>query len=204
LSLVGANVILESGDLFIDGKISTFWQNRQSLCHEKVLIVTLSINKVTLSIFEQHHRFMLPSVMSTSIPNNSSLLQEVRRRRYRENVANVFKLVGMFVLAVAAAWIVMLLAAPHRAVETTNVIVVLFWVFLAGAFYVGWNLLFLFWPILLYFWASIKAANQWTLLSLLQTSIETGKPLRRTKEIFRAFARTPSFVSFIFAQWFSG
>ena len=56
--------IFESGDLFIDGnvfaifnfayfpKIPTFWQNRQSSCHEKVLIVTLSINKATLSFVQ--------------------------------------------------------------------------------------------------------------------------------------------------------
>ena len=124
-----------------------------------------------------------------TLPDNTSLFQEVRRRRYNENVANFFKLVGIFVLALLAAYLVMLLAAPHRAMETTNVVVMLFWVFLGGAFYVGWNLLFLFWPLLLYFLASVKAANQWTLLSLLQTSLETGKPLQ---DIIRAYATSRS------------
>ena len=124
-----------------------------------------------------------------TIPNNTLLFQEVRRRRFNENVANFFKLLGIFALALFAAYIVMLLAAPHRAGETTNIALLLFWVVLAGAFYVGWNLLFLFWPLLLYLWASVTAVRQWTLLSLLQTSLETGKPLQ---DIIRAYATSRS------------
>ena len=116
---------------------------------------------------------------------NIFLLQEVRSRRYSENVANVFKLIGIVWLALVVAYVVMLLAAPGRVMETTNVVLFLFWVLFIGTFGVVWNIVFLFWPILLYFWANVKAAQQWTLLSLLQTSIETGKPLQ---DIIRAYA----------------
>ncbi|MCL2710031.1 MAG: type II secretion system F family protein [Planctomycetaceae bacterium] len=116
---------------------------------------------------------------------NIALLQEVRARRYSENVANVFKLIGFLFLALVVAYLVMLLAAPHRSWETTHVLFLLFWVALFGALYVGGNLVILFWPILIYFWASVKSARQWTLLSLLQTAIETGKPLQ---DIIRAYA----------------
>ena len=125
----------------------------------------------------------------TTIPNNLSLLQEVRSRRYRENVANVFKLVGIFALALAAAWIVMLLAAPHRAWETSGVMFFLIWCCTIGVLITTIGLLLTFWPFLLYFWASVTAARQWTLLSLLQTSIETGKPLQ---DIVRAYATSCS------------
>jgi len=123
--------------------------------------------------------------MSAQSPNMLPILQEVRSRRYSENVANVCKLVGIFALATVAAWIVMLLAAPHRAGETSGVLFFLIWFFTLGMLGMILNAVFYFWPFLLYFWASVKAARQWTLLSLLQTSIETGKPLHG---IIRAYA----------------
>jgi type II secretory pathway component PulF len=116
---------------------------------------------------------------------NIAIYHEVRSRRYSENVANIFKLIGIFCLAIVAAYIAMLIAAPHRAMETTNVMFLLFWLFFGVAFGVGASLIGIFFPIVLYFWASVKAAQQWTLLSLLQTSIETGKPLQG---IIRAYA----------------
>ena len=122
--------------------------------------------------------------MSTST-SNIAVLQEVRSRRYSENVKNVFKLVGIFCLALVAAYLVMVLAAPHRVWETTNVFVFLFLVLLIGVLQVAFWSVILFWPFLLYFWANVKMARQWTLLSLLQTSIETGKPLQ---DIIRAYA----------------
>jgi len=123
--------------------------------------------------------------MTTPIPNMLPFLQEARSRRYSENIANVFKLIGIFCLAAAVAWLAMVLVAPDRAVATTSVFVFLFWFFTLGLLHTAINLAFWFWPILLYFWANVKASRQWTLLSLLQTSIETGKPLQ---DIIRAHA----------------
>jgi len=121
----------------------------------------------------------------TPLAPNIALFQEVRSRRYGENVANVFKLLGIVALATIAAYLVMVLAAPHRVGETTNVFLFLFCVLLIGVLQVAFWLVILFWPFLLYFWATVKMARQWTLLSLLQTSIETGKPLQ---DIIRAYA----------------
>jgi len=119
-----------------------------------------------------------------TIPN-IALLQETRSRRYGENVANVFKLFGIVVLSLVVAYILIILAAPHRIWELTGVAAMITLWFLVGAFYVAVSMVITFWPILLYIFASMKSAQQWTLLSLLQTSIETGKPLQ---DIIRAYA----------------
>ena len=115
--------------------------------------------------------------MST-LPSNIAILREVQSRRRGENVANAFKLVGMVCLVLFATWLVMVLAAPHRIEETTGFVVLL----VSSCFYLAIDttikIVIVFWPFLLYLWASVRAARQWTLLSLLQTSIETGKPLQ--------------------------
>jgi len=125
----------------------------------------------------------------TTPATNISPLQEARSRRYRENVANAFKLVGILCLAVLAAWFVMVLAAPHRIGETTTFVATLVFSCFVLAIDCATKVVIVFWPFLLYLWASVKAARQWTLLSLFQTSIETGKPLQ---DIIRAYATSCS------------
>lgn len=120
--------------------------------------------------------------MSTS---NIVLLQEVRARRYGENVANACKLIGVLCLVVFVSWCVMVLAAPHRIGETTSFVALLVSACFALVIDCVIKVVIVFWPFLLYIWASVVAVRQWTLLSLLQTSIETGKPLQ---DIVRAYA----------------
>ena len=121
----------------------------------------------------------------TPLAPNIAIFQEVRSRRYGENVANLLKLVGIICLALFAAWLVMAFAAPHRIGETTALLLFLIWACIVLAIDSAFKIVIIFWPFLLYLWASITAARQWTLLSLLQTSIETGKPLQ---DIIRAYA----------------
>ena len=121
--------------------------------------------------------------MSTQL-NISPLFHEVRSRRRRENVANAFKLLGICCLALAAAWIAMLVAAPQQAENTNNFVVTTLGVGLYLVFQCAiYGILFL--PFLLYVWAVYQVNRQRTLLTLIQNAAETGKPLQ---EIVRAYA----------------
>jgi type II secretory pathway component PulF len=102
-----------------------------------------------------------------------------------ENIANVFKFIGILCLALALTEVVAILATPDKAVETLQFSGILLLWTIGSLIGIVWYVVFLFWPILFYFWASLKSSRQWTLLSLLQTSIETGKPLQN---IVRAYA----------------
>ena len=131
--------------------------------------------------------------MTTTISDNTSLFQEVRRRRYNENVANFFKFVGVLCLALAVAGVVMLLAAPHRAPETLNVLLFLLLLLVFGPLDIAVKSI-VFAPFLLYCWACIAMVRQRTLLSLIQTAVETGTPLHN---IVRAYAGSCSSWSII-------
>jgi type IV pilus assembly protein PilC len=79
----------------------------------------------------------------------------------------------------------MLIVAPHRAAETVEFIAVLIMLLFYGAIIFVVDFLFFFWPLLLYFGANVNAVRQQTFLTLIQTAIETGKPLQ---DIVRAYA----------------
>ena len=123
--------------------------------------------------------------MSAESLSISSLRREVRARRANENIANMFKLVGILALAVGVAFLAMVLAAPHRAEETLGVIIPVLYLTFLGAIHVIFYWVIGFFPFLFYGWASVTAVRQWTLLSLFQTAVETGKPLQ---DIVRAYA----------------
>jgi type IV pilus assembly protein PilC len=74
---------------------------------------------------------------------------------------------------------------PKVVQETFSVVgFLLFFVFWIVATVV-WNFIILFWPFLLYFWANVVVVRQRTLLSLIQTALETGTPL---PNMIRAYA----------------
>jgi len=123
--------------------------------------------------------------MSADTLNTPFILYEIRTRRRKENVANAFRFVAVLVLALLAAWIVMILAVPDRFAETSGSIVFTLAAILNMAFGSFLILLFVFWPFLFYFWANIKLVRQRTLLTLIQTALETDKPLQ---DIVRAYA----------------
>ena len=123
--------------------------------------------------------------MTTNTFDSSSILREVRAQRGGENVANTFKVIGIFVLAFGVAWIAMLLAAPARAWETCSVIGFVLMILCFGTIKLVVSFVYFFWPFLLYFWANVNVVRQRTLLLLVQTAVETGKPLQ---DIIRAYA----------------
>ena len=123
--------------------------------------------------------------------NTSSILHEVQLYRRRENFANAFKVIGVIVLAMIAAWLALILAGQtqghgERAVEgATFFIGFLLWFLFFGALFSTISFAILFWPFAFYFWANIKVVRQRTLLSLIQTALETGSPL---PNMIRAYA----------------
>jgi type II secretory pathway component PulF len=123
--------------------------------------------------------------MTTYSFDISSVLHDVQNSRRNENVVNALKLIGIVCGALAVAGIVMLLAAPHRAEETVNVLAFLILLLIGGVFQIALVFVFTFWPFLLYFWACVSEVRHRTILSLIQTAIETGKPLQ---DIIRAHA----------------
>jgi len=127
--------------------------------------------------------------MSAAAPNISLLLREAQTRRRRENFLNACKFIGILCLALVIFWIAMLHADTNCANETAEsfagfIIALLFFTLLCAFWFI-----LLFWPFLFYFWANVRAARQRTLLSLLQMSIETGKPLQ---DIVRGYAASCS------------
>jgi len=128
--------------------------------------------------------------MSPYTFNISSVLHEVRNRRRNENVANAFKLLGIICAALAVAGGVMLLVTPHRAQETLNVFNVAIVLLLCSVIDVALSFIIIFWPFLLCFWTCVCEVRNRTLLSLIQTAVETGKPLQN---IVRAYASSCSY-----------
>jgi len=126
------------------------------------------------------HTLHTPSILHTS-----AILHEVRTRRNNENLTNAFKLIGILCLALFAAWIAMLLAAPARFAETSSIIAVSLLMFIDVMVSVVCLFLSFCWPFLLYFWANVQRVRQRTLLTLIQTAVETGRPLQ---DIVRAYA----------------
>ena len=125
--------------------------------------------------------------MTTNSLNISLILHEVRNRRSNENVVNFLKFIGICCLALFAANIIMLFVMPPD--QVAEFIGVTLGVLFLGTINLGFNFLFLFWPFLLYFWAQVQVVRQRTLLSLIQTAVETGKPLQ---DIVRAYAASCS------------
>jgi type II secretory pathway component PulF len=122
---------------------------------------------------------------ATHVPSLSSILHEVKSRRFGENVANVFKCIGIFFLALILAWLAMILAAPDRIEATTKFVAAAFFYSLVIIVYSVPFCVACLPPFLLYFWTSSEVVRQRTLLSLIQTAVETGKPLQN---IIRAYA----------------
>ena len=75
---------------------------------------------------------------------------------------------------------------PDQMLEFTSVTL---GIFFFGTINLAINGVFLFWPFLLYFLANVQVVRQRTLLSLIQTAVETGKPLQ---DIVRAYAASCS------------
>ena len=128
---------------------------------------------------------MSTHTLPTGTLNTPYILHEVRARRNGENLANAFKLIAILLLALLAAWIAMILAAPHRVAEISGFIAVLVFFLVFGTFHLLINFLFVVFPFLLYFWANVQTVRQRTLLTLIQTAVETEKPLQ---DIVRAYA----------------
>ena len=129
--------------------------------------------------------------MSATAPDLSLLLHEAQIRRRHENVINTFKFIGILVLTLVISGSIMILAAPNpiRVMETTGQFLQLAGAFLIVMIWFTGGFLILFWPFLLYFEANVRVMRQWMLLSLLQTSIATGKPLQN---IIRGYATSCS------------
>ena len=112
------------------------------------------------------------------------ILQEVRFCRQSENFMNVLRFVGVFCLALVVAGCAMLVTAPDRVGETISFIA------LAAAFLFFWTIssaimfVLLFWPFLLYFWGTVNVVRQRTLLSLIQTAVETNTPLQNIIRVY--------------------
>ena len=121
-----------------------------------------------------------PNVSHTM--NLTSILNEVNAKRRRENYLNAFKFIGVcaLVLVLAAA------AFTHADLQNgTEMLVFLFVLCVMGTIQLFIMFAFLFWPFLLYFWGSVQTVRQRTLLTLIQTSVETNTPLH---DIVRAYA----------------
>jgi len=118
--------------------------------------------------------------MTPNTLNISSILHEVAICRSRENLANVFKVFGVVVLALFLAWLAMVIAGqgqPQAFAEAAVFIASLMFGIFVGIIICAINFVILFWPFLLYFWANVAVVRQRTLLSLIQTALETGTPL---------------------------
>lgn len=121
------------------------------------------------------------------------LMEAARRRRYRENGINTLKFVAVVLALLFTGWIVTLAIRPEDWEETS-----LFFLFLGiGLFVFPIHLLIrlvvFFWPFLLYFWAGIRTVRQRTLLSLVQTSLETKTPLAYMIRAYAVDCYSPPF-----------
>jgi type II secretory pathway component PulF len=112
------------------------------------------------------------------------ILQEVNLARRRENYANVLKFLGVSFLVFTLGAVVAVLADPEKGPLMIPLLVVL-GLFATISFV--FNFLSALWPFLLYWWGNVQTIRQKTLLSLIQTSIETDTPLQN---IVRAYAAT--------------
>ena len=111
-------------------------------------------------------------------PDMLMLFREVRSRRHSENIVNAVKFIGIVCLALLIAAITMIAAEPERSGDTLTSLAT------SAAFAFGLALVcvflavILFWPLLLYLLANVARIRQQTLLALIQTAVETGKPLQ--------------------------
>ena len=120
--------------------------------------------------------------------NTISILRDVGFRRRRENLANVFKALGVLLLAMVVAWLAIIIYGEGQwqaVADATFHIAILVWFVFVSVFLVVQGLIGVFWPILLYFWACVVAVRQRTLLSLVQTALETKTP---PPNMIRAYA----------------
>jgi len=121
--------------------------------------------------------------------NISSILHDVSLCRWRENFINAFKVAGVLVLATALAWLAVVLAG--RPMEQAAFFVAFFvWAVFLMVIQFAINFVLLFWPFLLYFRANVAVVRQRTLLSLIQTTLETESPL---PAVIRTYAAGFSF-----------
>ena len=112
----------------------------------------------------------------------SPILHEVNAKRRRENYLNACKFIGACVLILALAAVAFAQADPQNGIEMLGFLLLLC---VMGTLHFSIMNAFLFWPFLLYFWGSLQTVRQRTLLSLIQTSVETKTPLH---DIVRAYA----------------
>jgi len=119
--------------------------------------------------------------MSDNTLNISSILHEVGNRRWKENFVNVFKVFGILALATFLAWLTLVIIGggqPEAFQSATMFVGILLWITIGTALaIVTPSFILLFWPFILYFWANVVAVRRRTLLSLIQTALETKTPL---------------------------
>jgi len=113
------------------------------------------------------------------------ILNEVNAVRRRENYVNVLKFIGVCLLVLILTATILVLTDQENGDNMFEMFGFLLFLFVMGTIHFVLTFATLFFPFLFYFWGNVQTVRQRTLLSLIQTSVETNTPLH---DIVRTYA----------------